>query len=213
MAEIIGPGGAVEVIDPDGHILKVNADGSINTSGGGGGTVAVSNMIPAVETGLAKDGTDGTSPPAALGSGTGIRGWLRSIYEKLTGTIAVTGTFYPATQPVSGTVTANLGTIDGAATDASLTTFSAKVPDEEGTWTYKAGVSGTVVVPALGRVIGIAASATGASATVVINGGDAIPITVPTSGVGTVDIAPRANLVAPSIVFTGTTAYLIEIVT
>lgn len=46
-------------------------------------------------------GTDGTTPPAVLGTGTGVRGWLRSIYEKLTGTIAVTGAFFQATQPVS----------------------------------------------------------------------------------------------------------------
>lgn len=46
-------------------------------------------------------GTDGTTPPAVLGAGTGVRGWLRSIYEKLTGTLAVTGTFFQATQPVS----------------------------------------------------------------------------------------------------------------
>lgn len=46
-------------------------------------------------------GTDGTTPPAILGGGTGVRGWLRSIYEKLTGTLAVTGTFFQASQPVS----------------------------------------------------------------------------------------------------------------
>jgi hypothetical protein len=44
-------------------------------------------------------GTDGAAPPAI--TGTGIRGWLRAIYEKLTGSIAVTGTFWQATQPVS----------------------------------------------------------------------------------------------------------------
>ena len=46
-------------------------------------------------------GTDGTTPPIVLGAGTGVRGWLRSIYEKLTGTLQVTGTFFQATQPVS----------------------------------------------------------------------------------------------------------------
>ena len=39
---------------------------------------------------IALDGTDGSAPPSVLGSGTGIRGWLRSIYEKLTGSLAVT---------------------------------------------------------------------------------------------------------------------------
>ena len=46
-------------------------------------------------------GTDGSAPPPVLGAGTGVRGWLRSIYEKLTGTLAVTGAFFQATQPVS----------------------------------------------------------------------------------------------------------------
>lgn len=50
-------------------------------------------------------GTDGGTPPAVLGAGTGVRGWLRSIYEKLTGTLAVTGAFFQATQPVSGPLT------------------------------------------------------------------------------------------------------------
>lgn len=54
-------------------------------------------------------GTDGASPPSI--TGTGIRGWLRGIYEKLAGTIVVSG---PITNSelratpiiVSGTVTA-----------------------------------------------------------------------------------------------------------
>lgn len=62
-------------------------------------------------------GTDGTTPPAVLGAGTGVRGWLRSIYEKLTGSIAVTGTFFQATQPVSA---ASLPLPTGAGTEATL---------------------------------------------------------------------------------------------
>ncbi len=51
----------------------------------------------------AQDGTDnsGVSQPSG---GTGIRGWLSAIYKALTGTIPVTGDFYQATQPVSGSV-------------------------------------------------------------------------------------------------------------
>jgi hypothetical protein len=52
---------------------------------------------------LALDGADITSPSAMPAGGSGIRGWLSAIYTKLMGSIAVTGTFWPATQPVSGT--------------------------------------------------------------------------------------------------------------
>jgi hypothetical protein len=50
--------------------------------------------------GAAQDGADGTGIAAPTG-GSGIRGWLSGIYAKLSGTIAVSGTFWPATQPVS----------------------------------------------------------------------------------------------------------------
>ena len=43
----------------------------------------------------------GISPPAGA---SGVTGWLSGIYQKLTGSIAVTGTFWQATQPVSGQV-------------------------------------------------------------------------------------------------------------
>ena len=67
-------------------------------------------------TGVRTDlGTDGTTPPTVLGAGTGVRGWLRSIYEKLTGTLAVTGTFWQATQPVSLATLATVTTV-GAVT-------------------------------------------------------------------------------------------------
>jgi len=99
----VGVLGAVEVVNDVGNPLPVS------------GTVTISNPTTNPETGLAKDGTDGTTPPAVLGAGTGVRGWLRSIYEKLTGTIAVSGVFWQETQPVSGTVTAS-----GPLTDAEL---------------------------------------------------------------------------------------------
>lgn len=112
-------------------------------------------------------GTDGATPPAVLGLGTGVRGWLRSIYEKLTGTLAVTGTFWQATQPVSGTffqaaqpVTDNAGSLtvdapvgtpafvrlsDGAAAITTLPVSLAVLP------TLAAGVNniGTVQPPAI----------------------------------------------------------------
>lgn len=68
------------------------------------GTVTVSNPTANPETGLAKDGTDITTPsPAMPAGGVGIRGWLSAIWTKLNASLAVTGTFWQATQPVSGT--------------------------------------------------------------------------------------------------------------
>lgn len=59
------------------------------------------------------DVTQGAQADTAATSGTGS--WsaialLKGILTKLLGTIAVSGTFWQATQPVSGTVTANAGT-------------------------------------------------------------------------------------------------------
>ena len=55
----------------------------------------------ALPTGAATDGTDITTPTAMPAGGLGIRGWLSSIWTKLNGSLAVTGTFFQATQPVS----------------------------------------------------------------------------------------------------------------
>jgi hypothetical protein len=72
---------------------------------------AASLPLPA---GAAQDGTDGagiTPPTGAVG----IRGWLSGIYNKLSTSIGVTGTFWQATQPVSAT---SLPLPSGAATAA-----------------------------------------------------------------------------------------------
>lgn len=50
-------------------------------------------------------GTDITTPTAMPAGGAGVRGWLSAIWTKLNSSLAVTGTFWQATQPVSGTVT------------------------------------------------------------------------------------------------------------
>jgi hypothetical protein len=50
---------------------------------------ATSLPLPAGAATDASLGTDGTTPPTI--AGTGVRGWLRGIYEKLTGTLTVTG--------------------------------------------------------------------------------------------------------------------------
>lgn len=76
-----------------------------------------------------------------------------------------------------------------------------------GSWAYYAGASGTVTVSAGQRVIGIAAHATTAGS-MTINGGASVPIP---ANVG-LAIAPNGNLVAPTIVFTGTDSYFVEVV-
>lgn len=87
-----------------------------------------------------------------------------------------------------------------------------KVVDENtaklyGTWFYYAGVSGTVSVAGGQRVTGIGCHST-AGGSYTIDGGATIPIP---PGVG-INVEPDGNLVAPTIVFTGTDSYLITVV-
>lgn len=77
-----------------------------------------------------------------------------------------------------------------------------------GTWgPYYAGVSGTVVVSAGKRILSIAChSTTGGSLT--INGGSSIPVP---ANVG-FSVNPLGNLVAPTVIFTATDSYFVEVV-
>ena len=79
---------------------------------------------------------------------------------------------------------------------------------ERGAWSYAAGVNGTVVVGAGKRVIGITAYSN-AGGTLTIDGGDSVVIPAGSA----IDIAPRGNLIAPTIVFSaGITSYFVETV-
>jgi hypothetical protein len=115
---------------------------------------------------------------------------------------------FPATQVVSGTVeiTNDVGNpipVSGTVTVAP----TAADTNVTGTWGYLAGVSGTVNVPAGGKVLQIsAASLLGGSFTV--NGGPAI--TIPANQQFTLE--PRGNLVAPTIVFSTTASFVVEFV-
>jgi len=62
-------------------------------------------------------GTDITTPTAMPAGGAGVRGWLSAIWTKLNGSLAVTGTFFQATQPVSATT---LPLPTGASTETTL---------------------------------------------------------------------------------------------
>lgn len=147
--------------------------------------------------------------------------------QAVSGTVtanAGTGTFN-----VAGTVTANqggtwnvnniTGTVSlptGAATSAdqtagnnSLASLDGKTPDESGAWGYNAGTTGTLNVAANKRILAISATSPAlVGSTMTINGGQTITIPAGTS----ITIAPKANLVAPTIVFTGTASYFVEFI-
>lgn len=82
---------------------------------GGGGPVTIADGA---------DVAQGTTTD--LDTANTVVGRLKKLVTLLTGTIAVSGTFWQATQPVSGTVTANLGTIAGVSTEATLALVKAK---------------------------------------------------------------------------------------
>jgi hypothetical protein len=89
----------------------------------------------------------------------------------------------------------------------SVATKDALSTQQLGAWSYYAGASGTVNVAANQRVIGILTHSTnGGSFTVA--GGPSIPVPANV----TIDINPLGNLTGPTIVFTGTDTYLVEVV-
>lgn len=127
--------------------------------------------------------------------------------QPVSGSVSVSN--FPATQAVSGTVTANLGTLNGAALDSSLQALNNKMPDESGTWGYNAGTAGTLTVAANKRILQISATAPAlAAATMTINGGQTITIPAGSS----LTVSPKANVTAPTIVFTGTASYFVEFI-
>jgi hypothetical protein len=166
----------------------------------------------------------GTSPWLVSGSGT-------FLVDGSAHTQPVSGTFFQATQPISGNV-GILGTvpISGSVSVSNFpatqnvdvintvpvtgTFFQTTQPVSEtnvdrnfGTWGYYAGTNGSVTVTSGQRVLGIGTHATTAGS-FTINGGSSIPVPAGVS----VNIQPLANLVAPTIVFTGTDSYFIEVV-
>ena len=91
--------------NPNGQTTKANSTP----------VVIASDYTPPLAALAAQDGVDITAPTAMPAGGSGIRGWLSSIYTKLSGSLAVTGTFFQATQPVSiATAPATAKNIQGA---------------------------------------------------------------------------------------------------
>lgn len=120
--------------------------------------------------------------------------------------ILVTGSLTPTgTQDVSIVSPTPLPT--GAATEATLLTLETDVGKNYGVWSYYSGINGTVAVTTGQRVVGIAAYAA-LGGTLTINGGATITIPIGVS----INIEPKGNLVAPTIIFSGTSTYFIEVV-
>lgn len=127
---------AVRINDGNGNPITSTAN-ALDVNVKSGITLPVSATALPLPTGAAQDGADGTGITQPAG-GVGIRGWLSGIYKALTGTltaaitgtVAVTGTFFQGTQPVSGTFfqatqpvsAAALPLPAGAATSANQTT-------------------------------------------------------------------------------------------
>ena len=101
---------------------------------------------------------------------------------------------------------------DNSATPVSLANplpiSLATLPNEAGSWSYNAGAAGSYSASAGKRVLQITMVGGAGGGTLTINGGDSIPIPQDVS----LAISPRANLIAPSMIFTNTTAYFIELV-
>lgn len=101
---------------------------------------------------------------------------------------------------ISGPVSVSNFPISQAVTDAN-------VDKSFGTWGYYGGSVGTVVVGASQRVLSISCHST-TGGTLQINGGAVIPIP---ANVGFA-MNPLGNLTAPTVVYTGTDSYFIEVV-
>lgn len=130
----------------------------------------------------------------------------------VSGTVAVNN--FPASVEISNDVgnavpisAASLPLPTGAATETSLSGVKSDLDKVVGTWAYYAGTSGTVNVTSGQRVLGISAHST-LGGTMTINGGQTITVPANVSLV----ITPVGNLTAPTVVFTGTDTYFIEVV-
>jgi hypothetical protein len=118
--QVSAPGTGADVLrteDIGGGIKLAVSKIYLGAHGADNGPVTTSNPFPVTGPSGPIDGVDITSPsPAMPSGGAGIRGWLSAIWTKLNATIAVSGTFWQATQPVSA---AALPLPTGAATSAN----------------------------------------------------------------------------------------------
>lgn len=96
------PMGALLYTDETSTPVKVTKQHIVDAAGAAV-DFATATDVQAVTTSL---GADGSSPPTI--SGTGVRGWLRGIYERLTGTLTIGGTVTVANPTATGLTDAQL---------------------------------------------------------------------------------------------------------
>jgi len=168
------------------------------------GTVSISTLPGSP----AQDGTDATGV-AQVAGGVGIRGWLSSIYNRLSGTLtttlaaganaigSVSVSNFPATQPVSGTVGVNnfpatqpisgsvaVTALPGSpAQDATVAAITAKLPTSPALDATVAAITAKLpTAPALDATV--AAITAKLPTSPALDGTDATGVTVPTGGGG-----------------------------
>ena len=121
--------------------------------------------LAAIAAGLGTDGL-GITPPTGGG---GVRGWVSGIFNKVNTSIAVTGTFFQAVQPVSFST---LPLPDGASQDGTDATGITPPAGGVGIRGWLSGLFGQ-----LGQLIGsVASPATGVLSIQGAEGGTAVPI-------------------------------------
>lgn len=146
---------------------------------------AITAKLP---TSPALDGTDATGVVVPAGA-VGIRGWLSSIYNRLSGTLTTSVSNFPATQPVSGTVgVSNFPATQPISGSVAVSTLPGS-PAQDGT-----DATG-VVVPAgavgiRGWLSGIYRALTG---TLNIGSGTVLTILTPTSPTAVTSIKTSAG--------------------
>jgi hypothetical protein len=168
--------GAISYTDATSAPVKVGKQHIVDATGAAVDFATATN-VQAVATSL---GTDGTSPPTI--TGTGVRGWLRGIYERLTGTLTIGGTVTVANPTAQGLtdaqlrasaipVTGNLNTTQtGVGTTAGNPFFESVV-------VAGAAVSAANPLPVLPIASGLAVCAVGTAA-------QALTVTLPAAGAG-----------------------------
>lgn len=146
---------------------------------------AITAKLP---TSPALDGTDATGVVVPAGA-VGIRGWLSSIYNRLSGTLTTSVSNFPATQPVSGTVgVSNFPATQPISGSVAVTTLPGS-PAQDGT-----DATG-VVVPA--GAVGIRGWLSGMyrvlTGTLNVGSGTVLTILTPTSPTAVTSIKPSAG--------------------
>lgn len=207
------------VFDPD-----LNTLATASTGGSDATAANQTSQISEAQTTNTRVGDVTEAVPGSDTASSGLNGRLQRIAQRLTSLIALLpGSLGQKARAASLAVTLSSedvttltppAAITGYATSAKQDTLAGKIPDQEGTWGYNAGTSGTLTLTGSKRVLLISAIAQEASATITINSGDSItlPYGSTDKASSAIEIVPKGNLIDPTIVFTGTKAYFCEYV-